>query len=488
MNILLTTLNSKYIHTNLAIKYLSNSIKDKMCDLEDINVIKKEFTINNSEEYIYSEIIAGKHDIACFSCYIWNIEKTLHLCKLLKKAKPEMKILLGGPEVSYDGKIILEENPFIDIVICGEGEVILPEILRELYTDGMTKEKLYKAMPITTDDMTFPYRDEEVEANKIIYYEASRGCPYNCSYCMSSIEKKVRGIPVERVKEELKFFIDKNVKQVKFLDRTFNWNKERSFEIFKFLIDNDNGKTNFHFEICAENVTDETIELIGTARPGLFQFEIGIQSTYDKTLKAVDRLSNVELLLTKTKKIIALRNAHIHVDLIAGLPYEDIDRFKKSFDDVYALKADALQLGFLKLLKGTKIRAEENTHKYVYDDMAPYQIIKNSFMSPDDIVRLKRIEHVLDDYYNKGGFERSLDKLVDIYKSPFGFFDDFAKYYHQKGYQHMNHKKEDNYRILNKFAEEILKDNLIKDVIYQDLVERMNEDAVKKFNKKGWDI
>ena len=488
MNILLTTLNSKFIHTNLAIKYLANSIKDKMCDLEDIDVIKKEFTINNSEEYIYNEIIAGKHDIACFSCYIWNIDKTLHLCRLLKKAKPEMTILLGGPEVSYDGEKILEENPYIDIIICGEGEVVLPEILRSIYNEGLAPQKLYREMPITTDDMTFPYRDEEVEANKIIYYEASRGCPYNCSYCMSSIEKRVRGLPIERVKDELKFFLDRNVKQVKFLDRTFNWHKERSYELFKFLIDNDNGKTNFHFEICAENVTDETIELIGTARPGLFQFEIGIQSTNEKTLKAVDRLSNVELLLSKTRKIIALNNAHIHVDLIAGLPYEDIERFKKSFDDVYSLKADALQLGFLKLLKGTKIRDEEAKHDYVYDDKAPYQIIKNSFIYPEDMVRLKRIEHVLDDYYNKGGFEKSLDKLVEKYGSAFAFYDAFADFYHSEGYQHMSHKKEDNYRILNKFAVEVLNDNSITDTIYEDLVNRMNEDAVKKFNRKGWEV
>ena len=343
-------------------------------------------------------------------------------------------------------------------------------------------------MPITTNDMTFPYRDEEIEENKIIYYEASRGCPYNCSYCMSSIEKKVRGLPIERVKNELKFFLDRNVKQVKFLDRTFNWHKERSYEIFKFLIENDNGKTNFHFEICAENMTEDTIDLISKARCGLFQFEIGIQSTYDKTLKAVDRLSDVELLLSKTKKLIALRNAHIHVDLIAGLPYENYERFKKSFDDVYLLKADALQLGFLKLLKGTKIREEEDKFNYIYDDKAPYQIIRNEFMSPYDLVSLKKIEHVLDDYYNKGGFENSLDEFVKIFGSSFEFFSEFAQFYHEAGYQHMSHKKEDNYRILNKFAEVVLDNYKIKEVIYKDLINRMNEDAVKKFNKKGWEI
>lgn len=488
MNILLTTLNSKFIHTNLAIKYLSNSIRDKLNDLSDVCVEKREFTINNSQEYIYNEIIAGKYDIVCFSCYIWNIEKTLHLCENIKKAIPQVKILLGGPEVTFDSERILKDNPFVDIVLCGEGEVELPKILREIYERGFASKKCYKAMPITTNDMTFPYRDEEIEENKIIYYEASRGCPYNCSYCMSSIEKKVRGLPIERVKNELKFFLDRNVKQVKFLDRTFNWHKERSYEIFKFLIENDNGKTNFHFEICAENMTEDTIELISKARKGLFQFEIGIQSTYDMTLKAVDRLSDVDLLLSKTKKLIALRNAHIHVDLIAGLPYEDYERFKKSFDDVYNLKADALQLGFLKLLKGTKIRAEEEKFGYVYDDKAPYQIIRNDFMSPYDLVNLKKIEHVLDDYYNKGGFENSLDEFVKIFGSSFEFFNEFAQFYHEAGYQHMSHKKEDNYRILNKFAEVVLDNYKIKEVIYKDLINRMNEDAVKKFNKKGWEI
>lgn len=487
MKILLTTLNSKYIHTNLAIRYLKPAVMSKLSHRKDLVVDTWEFTINNSEDYIFNEIIAGKHNIVCFSCYIWNIEKTLHLCENLKKAKPEIKILLAGPEVSYDGEEILKNNLFVDYVFCGEGEELLPEVLEKIAYEGC-EQKLWKASPVDVAKIPFPYESSEVEENKIIYYESTRGCPYNCSYCMSSIDKKVRPLPLERVKKELKFFLDRNVKQVKFLDRTFNWDKQRSCDIFKFLIENDNGKTNFHFEICAENMTDEAIELIGTARKDLFQFEIGIQSTNAETLKAVDRLSKVELLLSKIRSLLSLGNCHIHVDLIAGLPYETFEIFKESFNDVYQLKADALQLGFLKLLKGTKIRAEEDLHGMVYDRVATYQIIRNSYISADEIMILKRVEHVLDDFYNKGGFERGMDAICSHFENPFDAYAAFAEFYYEQGYQKANHKKEDNYRILNKFAVEVVKDESVTELIYKDLEDRLNFDAVKKFNKKGWGI
>ena len=485
MKILLTTLNSKYIHTNLAIRYLNKCIERDVRNKEDFTVEVQEFTINNSEDYIYNEIIAGEHDVVCFSCYIWNIEKTLHLCENLKKALPELKILLGGPEVSYDGEQLLEKYWFIDYIVAGEGEKLLPEVLVKI-SEEKCERQLWRATPVSVDDIPFPY--EDAEENKIIYYESTRGCPYNCSYCMSSIDKKVRPLPIERVKAELDFFLEKKVKQVKFLDRTFNWNKERSYDIFKYLIDHDNGVTNFHFEICAENMTDETIELIGTARKDLFQFEIGIQSTCQETLKAVDRLSDVDLLLGKIRKLIELRNCHIHVDLIAGLPYENLERFKKSFDDVYNLYADALQLGFLKLLKGTKIRVEEGKHGFVYDEKAPYQIIRNDFMSAKDLNILKRVENVLDEFHNKGGFEKSLKALVERFDRPFDMYEAFAEFYYAQGYQKASHKKEDNYRILNKFAVDVVMDDSLTQIIYEDMENRLNFDAVKKFNRKGWAI
>lgn len=488
MKVLLTTLNSKYIHTNLAVKYIEKSMKAKLGNLENLDICKAEFTINNSDDYLYNEIIAGEYDIVCFSCYIWNIQKTLHLCSKLKKANSKTVILLGGPEVSFDSQSILEKYDFVDIVVSGEGEEIIPLTVSQIYENGFEKRKVCRGELLSAEQIPFPYEGEDIEPNKIIYYESTRGCPYNCSYCMSSIDKKVRALPMERVKRELKYFLSQNIKQLKFIDRTFNWNKERSYEIFKYLIDNDNGITNFHFEICAENMSEEAIKLISSARKGLFQFEIGIQSTCEKTLKAVDRLSDVELLLAKTKSLIGMGNSHIHVDLIAGLPYETYDMFKKSFNDVYALKADALQLGFLKLLKGTKIRGEEAKHEFRYDDKAPYQIITNKYISPMEIVKLKRIEHVLDDYYNKGGFNRSLEYLEECVGDAFEFYDKFAEFYFEKGYQHASHKKEDNYRILNKFAEEKLHKSSVKDIIYEDMKNRLNFDAIKKFDKKGWDI
>lgn len=513
MKVLMTTLNSKFIHSSMAVKYLYAAMEKNFETVPEIIVEKQEFTINNTQDYIYNEILAGKYDIVCLSCYIWNIEKTLHLCKLLKKAKPNIKIILGGPEVSYTMEDLVNEY-FVDYILCGEGEKTLPKLIRNIALDDQfvnSEEKVIYTEPISQEEIIFPYKD--VDENKILYYESSRGCPYRCSYCMSSIDKTLRVLPLERVFREMDFFIERNVKQVKYIDRTFNFDKKRSCEIFKYLIDNDNGISNFHFEICAQNLDDETIELISHARKGLFQFEIGIQSTNEKTLQAVDRVMNMEKIMNITKKLIELGNSHIHVDLIAGLPYENLDSFANSFNDVYGLQADALQLGFLKLLKGTKIRDEEEKHGYVYDDVAPYQIISNKYISADDIAFLKRIENLLDEYWNKGGFKRALTFAVTDFEEntagqldmgcfkedaarfngAFAFYVGFANYYYEKGYHRMSHKKEDNYRILNEFFLSIYGKNTFKfkhaqELLYEDLIERMNPDAVKKFNKKGWDL
>lgn len=513
MKVLMTTLNSKFIHSSMAVKYLYAAMEKNFETAPEITVEKQEFTINNTQDYIYNEILAGKYDIVCLSCYIWNIEKTLHLCKLLKKAKPDMKIILGGPEVSYTMEHLVNEF-YVDYILCGEGEKTLPQLIRRIAGDDQfvaCGEKVIYSEPITPDEIVFPYKD--VDENKILYYESSRGCPYRCSYCMSSIDKSLRVLPLERIFREMDFFIERNVKQVKYIDRTFNFDKKRSCEIFKYLIDHDNGITNFHFEICAQNLDDETIELISHARKGLFQFEIGIQSTNEKTLQAVDRAMNMQKIMATTRKLIELGNSHIHVDLIAGLPYENLDSFANSFNDVYGLGADALQLGFLKLLKGTKIRTEEEKHGYVYDDVAPYQIISNKYISAEDIAFLKRVENILDDYWNKGGFKRALNFGVkDFEENPeeqfgmdcfkeyatrfngaFAFYTGFANYYYHKGYHRMSHRKEDNYRILNEFflsiyGEKSIKFQRAQELLYADLVERMNPDAVKKFNKKGWGL
>lgn len=503
MNVLLTTLNSKFIHSNLALRYLYES-----CDKNKEMVEVKEFTINNSEDYILTELVAGNYHLVCFSCYIWNTPKILHITSNLKKANKDVIIALGGPEVSYDAEDVLAKNAHIDMVLVGEGEetfsslvgmlnenekIDVAKIVTDLNMDGVcyrdNGEIILRPQSKLVDmaKVPFPYT-EGYDEDKVVYYEGTRGCPYNCSYCMSSIDKTVRGLPLDRLKEEMLYFLNKNVRQVKFLDRTFNWHKERSNEIFDFLIKNDNGKTNFHFEICADNLTDETMEIIKNAREGLFQFEIGIQSTYQKTLDAVNRSSNNVKLMENVLKVISFGNIHTHVDLIAGLPYETFEIFGHSFDDVYNLKADQLQLGFLKLLKGTKVRAEEEEHQYEYDSLCPYQVISNKYISALELITLKKIENMVDIYYNKGGYGKSLDKLVSMYDRPFEFYKEFAEFYYAKGFQHRSHKKEEQYRILNKFAKEVLGDDSIEEVIFADLEEAMNFDAVKKFVRKGWEI
>lgn len=487
MKVLLTTLNSKFIHSNLALRYLENRIIH--AKLSDIEVYREEFTINNSEDYIFNEILAGEYQVICFSCYIWNIEKIVHLSKKIKMAMPNIKVVLGGPEVSFDADSFLCKHGYVDYIICGEGEIVLPKLIEDIFKERSSKElgKIIEGGIVDVANIPFPYEDG-IDKNKILYYESTKGCPYRCSYCISSIDKMIRPFHISRVKKELQFFLDKGVKQVKFLDRTFNWNKERSLEIFRYLIDNDNGVTNFHFEVCAENMTEDIMRCLGKAREGLLQFEIGIQSTNVQTLGSVDRFSDVELLLSKVKSLVSMGNSHIHVDLIVGLPYETVEIFKESFNRVYNLGADAIQLGFLKLLKGTKIREEANIHEYIYDNKAPYQVIRNKYMSAMDIVRLKRVEEVLDRYYNRGGFEKSLAYLVDIYEEPFNFYDSFAEFYFDKGYQKANHKKEDNYRILNEFVESINICGDIKKIIYEDMKKRLNEDAVKRFDRKGWQL
>lgn len=497
MKVFIGTLNSKFIHSSPAVAYLGEAAENKAAELSEsgvtgFEVITEEFTVNNSDDHIYNEIAGGGYDTVCFACYIWNIDKTLHICENLKKAFPDTVIVLGGPEVSYDADALMEKHPFIDVIIKGEGENALPEFLKELSDGAYAGNISYKGMIIDggcVDPEDVPVALSQPDDVKIVYYETTRGCPYNCSYCMSSIDKKIRAFPLKRVKEELADIIAAVPKQVKFLDRTFNWSEQRSEEILRFIIENDNGVSNFHFEICAEILTDSLIKLIAGSRKDLFRFEVGIQSTNTKTLKEVNRSVNIGKVLDNTGKLIAAGNCPVHVDLIAGLPYEDMDSFRKSFNDVYSLGADELQLGFLKLLKGTAIRAAAERYGYVFDSKAPYQIIKNNFMSPEDIIRLKKIEHVLDDFYNKGGFARGIKKAEESFESPFDFYDSFAEYYFTKGYQKCSHKKEDNYRIMARFGEDVIKcGNDIKEALYYDLSERMNPEAVKRFDKKGWEI
>lgn len=496
MKVLLTTLNSKYVHSNPALKYLYLAGKPYFDGLE-----VKEFTINNSRDYVFTELVRGNYDAVCFSCYIWNVEPTLQLASDLKKASPRCAVLLGGPEVSYDGHEFLENHSFVDFLIAGEGEEAFAQWCRAfggeisyrqvsgLIWRGETgiAENL-PAKPADLASLPFPYEVFPCEGDKVIYYESARGCPFRCSYCISSIDRNLRALPVSRVKEELAFFLRQKVKQVKFLDRTFNWDAGRSREIFAFLMEEDNGLTNFHFEICADLLDEETFVLLGKARRGLFQFEIGIQSANEKALAAVNRTGSLKKVLENAKRLVDMGNIHIHVDLIAGLPFEDYASFANSFNAVYALGAEHFQLGFLKLLKGTEIRKKAEDLAYTYMDSAPYQVISNRFISATEICALKQIDTVLDLYRNRGGFAGSLAFAVRRAENPFSFYEEFAEFYYAKGFQHSSHKKEDLYRIFYQFGRERGFGDELKELLEADLEHTMNFDAVKKFKRKGWKL
>lgn len=503
MKILLTTLNAKYIHSNLALKYLFAVAGEERKSLE-----LKEFTINHEDDYIYTELIRVEYGVICFSCYIWNIERTLYLAETLKRARPDLIIVLGGPEVTYQAEDILRKNEAIDFILTGEGEETFPQLLKLLINpdsslhfseiNGLLYRKddeIYGESATNTVDfqqVPFPYRNIEIEGDKILYYESSRGCPFQCSYCLSSIVKGVRSLPVDRVKKDLDYFILKKVKQVKFVDRTFNYDMNRSIEIFTYLIERDNGITNFHFELCGELIDEKMLMLLEKARPGLFQFEIGIQSTNDATLKTINRKTNLLILFKNIQKILNMDNIHIHLDLIAGLPYEDYNSFKCSFNEVYCLKPHQLQLGFLKLLPGTLIREQADKYDYIYRKKAPYEVISNRFISAEGFVRLKMVETVFNRYYNKGGFSQTLDfTTTKLGMEAFEFYEELARFYYLKGFQDRSHKKEDFYRILHLYG--MWKDKFfpgvgkkMEQVLLLDINQSMNPEIAKNMMKKGW--
>ena len=505
MKILLAALNSQYVHSNPAVKYLYTVTADTSDE-----VTMREFTINNEYSYIYGELIRANCDMVCFSCYIWNIEFIKSLGSDLKKAKPNLKICLGGPEVSFDGHVFALNNDWADFIICGEGEYPfyrLCEVLRNeerleklplntvpglIYRED---DRIYvnqQIEPMDFNSIPFIYSVLECDPNRVIYYESSRGCPFRCSYCMSSIEKTVRSLDLQRVKKELGYFLHKKVMQVKFIDRTFNYDINRACEIIEYILDNDNGVTNFHFEICADLLNDRMLALLSKARKGLFQLEIGIQSANPETLKAVNRNENVYPVLYNIEKLIALGNIHIHVDLIAGLPYETYELFGRSFNKVYALKADAFQMGFLKVLKGTMMEQLSKEYGLEYTDKAPYEFISNYWLSAEEAVRLKSIEKMLNIYYNRGGFERTLDYLICVMETePFEFYEKLSGFYYGMGYHHVNRKKEEQYRILRKFALTELGDDRIgeiEELLMKDFESSFNSEEVKRFLKKGWEI
>lgn len=470
MKTLLVTLNSKFIHSSLALRYLWYYNKTEFPDMHI-----EEYTINNDLDYILREIYVKDYDLVCFSCYIWNIEQTLEIAKNLKKANKGLRILLGGPEVSYNPKEILEDHDYIDYIIFGEGELTLNEFLNLLDNkigdihdiDGLAfREKgdihinKERALIPNLDIVPYPYGDLKELDNRIIYYESSRGCPFNCQYCLSSTLCGVRYFSLDRIKKDLKKFIDADVKQVKFVDRTFNADKNHCLEIMKYIQSIDNGKINFHFEITAYLLDEEILDFLKDVRKGLFQFEIGVQSTNQITLKEIKRNMSFDRITYVINRLSAYNNIHLHLDLIAGLPYEDYGTFLQSFDDVYNLKPNKIQLGFLKLLKGSGVRISQDKYQYVYKDKPPYEVMSNDHISYKEILDLKLIEEMTDQYYNSHSFDFSIDYIVrNFYKSPSKLFEDLSVYWRDTGYHHVSHRKDQMYRILLKFYGEKEFDN-----------------------------
>ncbi|WP_026477012.1 B12-binding domain-containing radical SAM protein [Alkaliphilus transvaalensis] len=493
MKVLLTTLNAKYVHTNLAIRYLKKSVDDV-----NIKVEIKEFTINNSTDYIISEIYKMHPDVLCFSCYIWNIDMILHIANHIKKVLPGIMIILGGPEVSFETKELMEANDSIDLVVIGEGEKTFRELINLINSDGdytqvpaigyRARGEIYinpqKEKNPSMEELPFPYDAELLVEDKIIYYESSRGCPYNCQYCLSSAEQGVRYLPVDRVKSELKYFIDAEVRQVKFVDRTFNANKAFALEIMNFIMEHNKGKTNFHFEVTADILGEDLMEFLKEAPVGLFQFEIGVQSTNEATLKEIDRKVDFKKLSQRVKTISSYKNIHQHLDLIVGLPKEDYYTFRKSFEDVFELRPEKLQMGFLKLLKGSGLRAKAAEFGYVYSDTPPYEVMENESLSYGEIIRLKGIEEMVEIYWNSRIFNTSIEVIIqNFYANAFKFFEALWFYWEQKGYHHTSHGKNKLYEILLDFykVKDFHKIDVFKEVLKFDFLKNTKTSSLPVF-------
>lgn len=471
MKILLTALNAKYIHSNPAIYSLKRYAKDY-----GDHIFLAEFTINNQVDDILSSIYKQRPEVLAFSCYIWNISMIEEIIREYRKLDSQVKIWVGGPEVSYDAEEFLNRNTAVDGVMIGEGEETFLELTKH-YVDqsielcevaglayrtdqgnsAVTKARIpltFGRLPFLYDFMKEEEQDAETFDHRIIYYETSRGCPFSCSYCLSSIDKRVRLRDIDLVKQELQMFLDRRVAQVKFIDRTFNANKSHAMEIWHYIKEHDNGITNFHFEIAADILDKEEIELLNTLRPGLVQLEIGVQSTNALTIQAIHRTMNLEKLKRNVAQIHHGNNIHQHLDLIAGLPYEDYASFGKSFDEVYEMKPDQLQLGFLKVLKGSLMRDMAEEYGIVYKDSAPYEVLYTRWLSYDDVIRLKEIEDMVEVYYNSGQFTASISFLKQFFPGAFSMYERLAFYYDKHGLFGMNHARLRRYDILREFVRE----------------------------------
>lgn len=466
MKFLLTAINAKFIHSNPAIYSLRACVGEKLQPYVDL----AEFTINESLESILEGIWEHQPEVIGFSCYIWNWKLIREILTELPKILPDTEIWLGGPEVTYDGPELLAEFPQVTGIMVGEGEVtfreVLEQYLRETETAGKSVEERFGQIPglclasgytaarDLTDLTTLPFLYENMEpfTNRIIYYETSRGCPYRCSYCLSSIDKKVRLRDISVVKRELQFFLDQNVKQVKFIDRTFNCDHKHAMEIWQYIYEHDNGVTNFHFEISADILREEEIALLNRFRPGLAQLEIGVQSTNPETIRAIHRAMDVERLEKIVAAIHRGQNIHQHLDLIAGLPYEDYESFGRSFDRVYGMQPEQLQLGFLKVLKGSDMHDNAEKYGIRYLEQPPYEVLYTNWISYGEIRRLKRIEEMVELYYNSGQFTHTLPVLEKAFPGPFAMYEALADHYQEKGYFTNSPARAYRYQILLEFA------------------------------------
>lgn len=470
MNILLSTLNAKFIHSSLALRYLRSYAQASFPTIELV-----EYTINDVTLNIVADIYKREPDVVAFSCYIWNIRETLDVIRNLKKVCPDVPVILGGPEVTYDADFWMKKHPQIDVIAIGEGEQTFLELLQAYQEAKVTgqpprlrdvagiayrdQEHVRFSMPRAQieemDTIPSPYQDHLDELNnRVVYFEASRGCPFKCQYCLSSIEDGVRYFSLERVKEDLLRLINHGVKTIKFVDRTFNINKKYALEIFQFLIDNHNG-TVFQFEITADILRADVLDfLTENAPPGVFRFEIGVQSTNDETNRLVQRIQRFDRLSRTVTQIKNSGKIDQHLDLIAGLPEEDYQSFRKTFNDVFALRPEELQLGFLKMLRGTGVRARAKDHGYVFMDESPYEILGNNILSFGDMQKIKRVEDVLEKYWNAHRMDHTLEWLLEhVFESPFDFFQSFGDYWESKGWSRIGHQLEDLFTRLQSFLQ-----------------------------------
>ena len=489
LKILLAACNAKYIHSNLAVYNL------KSCSGEySHNVVIKEYTINQIQDDILKDIYLEQPDVICFSCYIWNISFVKELVPDLKKILPHVDFWAGGPEVSYDAVEFLKKNPAFFGVMVGEGEETFhelagyyierkPENLKEIRGVAFHDETKVPDIVHTgwrelmdLSKVPFAYSNLTEFKNRIIYYESSRGCPFSCSYCLSSIDKKLQFRDIELVKKELQFFIDNKVPQVKFVDRTFNCKHDHAMAIWRYITEHDNGITNFHFEISADLLREEELALMKTMRPGLIQLEIGVQSTNPQTIKAIRRTMDFEKLKGIVEQIHSFGNIHQHLDLIAGLPYEGYESFHKSFCDVYALRPEQFQLGFLKVLKGSHMMEMTGEYQILYKDREPYEVLSTAWLTYGEILGLKMVESMVEVYYNSGQFKHTLVFLEQYFEDPFRMYEALGRFYEKKGYSEISHSRMRRYEILMEFAGEQKEIPLevLSDVMLLDLYLREN--------------